>query len=101
MPKSLTMTHVIVKFDVLAVQALVTVDTDPDSERVVIVDRNTMICYGNHLVTRQFMKMRVPIKFVAGNDLVVGILDDNMVYGAKFVDGIRAEAIDPKVTTIR
>jgi hypothetical protein len=101
MSKPLAITRQITTYPLGTVQALVIVDTDPDAERIVIIDRNTTVSVANIKIVRNVMKVRVPLTYLSANNLIVGILDDDGQYGAKFVDGVKAEAIDPKVTTIR
>jgi hypothetical protein len=101
MSNPLVITRQVVAYAVGATQAMVTVDADPYADRIVIIDRNTAAAVANIKVVRNMMKVRVPFTYISANNLIVGILDDDGQYGAKFVDGVKAEVIDPKVTTIR
>ncbi len=91
----------IVLFQSGVYQAVVNVDVDIDAERVVILDRRSVISLGNQKVFTSNMMIRVPIEYATSNNLIVGIVDDDNIFAGKFIDGVNAELIDPKVTTIR
>lgn len=83
-------------------QAMVEVDTDIDAEQVVIIERTTL----NRMVYQRVaetgtIQLRVPVEYSTINNLIVGILDDDRVYGAKFLDGVQAQIIDGNVLTMQ
>ncbi|MCS6153680.1 hypothetical protein G3465_12325 [Shewanella baltica] len=84
-----------------AYQAIVTVDVDPDANRVIILNRMDLKQFANKEIHTPVVKLRVPVEFIIDNNLIVGILDDNGVYDCKIVDGIRAEILTPIVPVIR
>lgn len=101
MSNSLVVLRDVALFQTGVYQAVVNVDVDVDAERVVILDRRSVISLGNQKVFNSNMMLRVPIEYATSNNLVVGIIDDNNIFAGKFIDGVNAELIDPKVTTIR
>ncbi len=83
-------------------QAVLTIDADPDAERVLIMDRNTAeTIYSFTYQSNKQLKFVVPTIYSVNPDLLVGILDDNRVYNTKFVDGVKAELIDGNIVNIR
>ena len=84
-----------------AYQAIVTVDVDPDADRVIVLNRINLEQFANKEINTTVVKLRVPAEFTIDNNLIVGILDDNGVYDCKIVDGIRAEILTPIVPVIR
>ncbi|MBU1393697.1 MAG: hypothetical protein KJ856_14040 [Gammaproteobacteria bacterium] len=78
----------------IAMQARVTVDTDTDAERVILMHRNTGDLYHMFKVVSPVTSFTVPYSHAVNDTLLVGILDDNHVYNCKFVDGVRAENIN-------
>ncbi|MEL4429816.1 hypothetical protein [Shewanella mangrovisoli] len=79
-------------------QAMLTVDIDPDAERLIVMDRMSLEVLRNHYT--DITKIIVPMRFATSNNLVVGIVDDNGEYNCKFLDGVQAEIIDGLVTSI-
>lgn len=83
-------------------QAMVTVKADKDAERIAIYDRrNLMLITTSNNVPSNIVKIRVPLEFSTSNNLLVGILDDDLTYNAKFLDGCQADLIDGNQVTIR
>lgn len=83
-------------------QAVLTIDADPDAERVLIMDRITAeTIYNFNYQSNKQLKFIVPLIYSVNADLLVGILDDNRVYNTKFVDGVKAELIDGNLVNIR
>lgn len=83
-------------------QAVLTIDADPDAERVLIIDRNTAeTIYNFNYQSNKQLKFIVPLIYSVNADLLVGILDDNRVCNTKFVDGVKAELIDGNLVNIR
>lgn len=83
-------------------QAMVEVDTDIDAEQVVILERTSLnrIVY-QRVAATGVIQLRVPIIYSTINNLIVGILDDDRIYNAKFIDGVKAELIDGNTVLIR
>lgn len=83
-------------------QAVLSVDADPDAERVIIMARDTGEIFHNfRYQSNKQLKFIVPLNYSVNADLLVGILDDNRTYNAKFVDGVKAELIDGNTVNIR
>lgn len=83
-------------------QCSVSIDADPDAERVLIIDRNTAdVLYNFKYQSNKQLTFIVPMGNHINNNLLVGILDDNRVYNTKFVDGVKAELIDGNTVNIR
>ncbi len=83
-------------------QCVVAIDSDPDAERVIIMDRNTSEVYHNfNYQSNKQLTFIVPMGNQINSNLLVGILDDNRTYNAKFVDGVKAELIDGNTVNIR
>lgn len=93
--------NIVVKAPVVN-QAVLTIDADPDAERVLIMARYTGEIFHNFKYqSNKQLKFIVPLNYSVNADLLVGILDDNRVYNTKFVDGIKAELIDGNTVNIR
>ncbi|MCU8106064.1 hypothetical protein L5M38_16185 [Shewanella sp. SM101] len=83
-------------------QALLTIDADPDAERVLIMSRDTGdIFYNFTYQSNKQLKFIVPFNYSINADLLVGILDDNRTYNTRFIDGVQAEVIDGNTVNIR
>lgn len=83
-------------------QALLTIDADPDAERVLIMSRDTGdIFYNFTYQSNKQLKFIVPFNYSINADLLVGILDDNRTYNTRFIDGVQAEVIDGNTVYIR
>lgn len=83
-------------------QAVLSIDADPDAERVLIMARDTGEVFHNFKYqSNKQLKFIVPLNYSVNADLLVGILDDNRVYNTKFVDGVKAELIDGNTVNIR
>ncbi|MCT8866318.1 hypothetical protein [Shewanella xiamenensis] len=83
-------------------QAILTIDADPDAERLLIISRDTGEIFHNFTYqSNKQLKFIVPLNYSVNADLLVGILDDNRVYNTKFVDGVKAELIDGNTVNIR
>ena len=83
-------------------QAVVNVDADVDTSRVLIIDRLSGVAYQNYkLKNNKVLGFIVPSHHAASNTLLVGILDDTGNFDASFVDGVKAELIDGHVVNIR
>lgn len=83
-------------------QAMVEVDHDMDANRIVIFNRTSLeliaVSRASNTGVSQF---RVPLPYATNNELLVGIVDDDLVYNAKFADGVQAEVIDGNLVNIR
>uniref|UniRef100_UPI00404795BD hypothetical protein n=1 Tax=Shewanella baltica TaxID=62322 RepID=UPI00404795BD len=76
-------------------QAIVSVDADLDAERILILNRNSGYVYHNFkFEINKNMMFIVPNEHLVNSNILVGILDDDRTYNAKFVDGVQAELID-------
>lgn len=83
-------------------QALLTIDADPDAERVLIMSRDTGDTFYNFTYqSNKQLKFIVPFNYSINADLLVGILDDNRTYNTRFIDGVQAEVIDGNTVNIR
>lgn len=83
-------------------QALLTIDADPDAERVLIMSRDTGdTFYSFTYQSNKQLKFIVPFNYSINADLLVGILDDNRTYNTRFIDGVQAEVIDGNTVNIR
>ncbi|WP_254915722.1 hypothetical protein [Shewanella sp. Shew256] len=66
------------------------------------MDRNTSEVYHNfNYQSNKQLTFIVPMGNQINSNLLVGILDDNRTYNAKFVDGVKAELIDGNTVNIR
>lgn len=72
-------------------RATLKIDIDPDAERFLVFDRVTIETINLGIRppsgTAYFI---VPEKYATTNKLLIGILDDNGVFNAKFMDGVSA-----------
>ncbi|WP_413486395.1 hypothetical protein [Shewanella baltica] len=76
-------------------QSLVSIDADIDTERVIIMARDSGEVFHNFTVQlNKQVKFIVPLIYNLNENLLVGILDDNRIYNAKFIDGVQAELIN-------
>ena len=92
----------IISKDFFLQQAVVGIDSDIASERIVIIDRVTIEAYYNFkLQDDRILNFIVPIKHIDSDNLLIGILDDDGQYNAKFIDGVRAELINGNLVNIR
>ncbi|WP_330147492.1 hypothetical protein [Shewanella oncorhynchi] len=83
-------------------QSMLSIDADPNAERVIIMARDTCEVFHNFTYqSNKQLKFIVPIIYSVNADLLVGILDDGRVYNTKFVDGVQAELIDGNTVNIR
>ncbi|AUD59155.1 hypothetical protein AYJ58_06455 [Shewanella sp. Pdp11] len=94
--------HAIVYKPAVAAQAMIEVDGDRSADRIVLIDRTSLALL---IVSRAsptgISRFRVPIGYSTNNELLVGIMDDDLVYNAKFADGVQAEIIDGNLVNIR
>ena len=74
---------------------LITVDMDIAAERIMVLDRKSgqMILHTIRPPSG-VSKNLVPVSYTTSNNILVGILDDDDVYEAKFIDGVMAELVD-------
>lgn len=78
----------------ISLQARVTVDADPATERVILMHRDTGEVYFIFKLVSPIITFTVPYPHAINNTLLVGILDDDRTYNCKFIDGVRAENIN-------
>lgn len=77
------------------VVGLITIDSDSSANRIVIINRLTMVVIVSTITpVNGIFKHVLPTAFGTGNNLLVGIVDDDRVYDCKFVDGVNAEIVD-------
>jgi hypothetical protein len=81
-------------------QALITIDTDINAERVVIADRRNMVVIHNKSIGDHIVNLIVPLKYLVQNNLLVGILDDDMAFNCQFIDGVTPELINGNTVTL-
>lgn len=83
-------------------QAMISIDADPDAERVLIMDRGTGEVFHNFTYqSNKQVKFIVPLMYRINANLLIGIMDDGRVYNTKFVDGVQAELIDGNTVNMR
>ncbi|TVL34517.1 hypothetical protein [Shewanella xiamenensis] len=83
-------------------QACIDVIAHEDAERLLIMDRNTAeVFYNFTYQANKTMKFIVPLRFATSSDLLVGILDDDRSFNAKFLDGRPADLINGNQVAIR
>lgn len=80
-------------------QALITADTDINAERIVIVDRRNMAVIHSKSIDGNIVNLIVPLIYLAQNNLLVGILDDDMEFNCQFIDGVKPELINGNAIT--
>lgn len=82
-------------------QSMLSVDVDTDAERIAVFNRYTLELLINYRPATAIFKTITPIGYATSNDLIVMIIDDNRVYNAKAIDGVKTEIIDGLITSIR
>ncbi|QYK07563.1 hypothetical protein [Shewanella mangrovisoli] len=83
-------------------QACVDVVAANDAERIIIMDRVSAEVFHNfRFQSNKTMKFIVPLRFATSSDLLVGILDDDRSFNAKFLDGRQADLINGNQVNIR
>jgi hypothetical protein len=95
-------THIILPINdksQLIQQALITADTDINAERIVIVDRRNMTVIHSKSIDSHIVNLIVPLIYLAKNNLLVGILDDDMEFNCQFIDGVKPELINGNAIT--
>lgn len=76
-------------------QALLELDMDPAAERFTIIDRRSLLpLFSGVRPTTGIAKVLLPLELATANHCLVGIIDDNGVYNAKFVDGVQLQLVD-------
>ncbi|MFB2800468.1 hypothetical protein ACE022_03760 [Shewanella seohaensis] len=77
--------------------ALVEVDVDPESNRLVICERQSLTTLTNMIVgVTNPIKIVLPEKYALTEKLLIGIMDDDGIYDCKFTDGVLGELVDPR-----
>ncbi|MCT7942377.1 hypothetical protein [Shewanella holmiensis] len=80
---------------------LISVDMDLDAERIIIMDRISGSILNNTLRPQSGISKTIVSKnYTTLNNIIVGIVDDNMTYNCKFIDGIQAELVDANTVDI-
>jgi hypothetical protein len=80
---------------------LIECDVDQAAERLVIIDRNTMLPLANRIIGgKSIIKKLVPISYVNANNIMVGILDDGGEYNAAFIDGVKPQLVDANIVDL-
>lgn len=94
--------HAIVYKPPVAAQALIEVDADESASRIIIFDRTSLaLMIVSRASSTGVSQFRVPLPYSINNELLIGIVDDNLIYNAKFADGVKAEVIDGNLVNIR
>ncbi|MGI2078488.1 hypothetical protein [Shewanella putrefaciens] len=78
--------------------AILQVDMDSNAERLIVLNRDTFDVL--HMTIRPpsgVVKCQLPSTYSTNDSLLVGILDNSLVYDCKFADGIRCEVVDSSV----
>lgn len=95
MNTNLVITKTIALFSNATVQAIINVDADPDTSRLIAIDRYTLTSLCNKSVSGGNVSVRVPVKYLNTNNILIGIVSDTLTYNAKFVDGVTPEVVIP------
>lgn len=75
--------------------ALLELDMDPAAERYIIIDRRSLLpLYSGVRPPLGIAKVLLPQELATAPYCLVGIVDDNGVYNAKFVDGVQLQLVD-------
>ncbi len=86
----------------VAAQALIEVDSDESANRIIILDRTSLaLIVVSRASSTGVGQFRVPLPYSINNELLIGIVNDDLVYNAKFADGVKAEVIDGNLVNIR
>lgn len=76
-------------------QAVVDITVDDNAERLIVMNRLTSeIYYVFNCNQVKNVKLITPLEHATNNLLLVGILDNDRTYNAKFIDGVQAELIN-------
>jgi len=83
-------------------QAVVDIKVDNNAERLIVMNRLTCeIYYVFNCKQVKNIKLITPLEHATNNLLLVGILDNDLNYNAKFLDGRQADLINGNQVTIR
>lgn len=83
-------------------QAVLDVDIDNAAEKLIVMNRLTCeVYYAFNCRDVKKIKFVLPVEHLNNNLLLVGILDNNLTYNAKFLDAIKAEVINGRTVNIR
>lgn len=83
-------------------QAVVDIKVDNNTERLIVMNRLTCeIYYVFNCNQVKDVKLITPLEHTTNNGLLVGILDDDRSFNAKFLDGRQADLINGNQVTIR
>lgn len=75
--------------------SLMELNIDQAANRFVIIDRRNLdILFAGANTESSMVKTVLPLEYSVGNYCLVGILDDDGQYNAKFVDGVQCQLID-------
>lgn len=79
--------------------AVLEVDIDPDANRLVAYERDdpTVNIINQYVVGGEIVKIVMPSKYATTNKMFIGILDDDGEYDCKFVDGVLAKLVNPRL----
>lgn len=75
--------------------ALFSLDMDVEAERFMLINRNTgLMVRHQHNSPSGIVKIILPATMGVSPEFLVGILDDDLTYDCKFVDGQQLEIVD-------
>lgn len=80
----------VIKLENVNAPAFLDLDLDPEAERLVIQDRQTLEVYF-HGIAQQSMKIRVPTRYAVDDGLLVTLIDDTRKFDAKSIDFVIAK----------
>lgn len=76
-------------------RAVLNLDIDPAAERYVVLDRRTMVSLSHGInPPTNHIRVILPKIYSTAPYSLVGIVDDNAQYNAKFLDGVTLESVD-------
>lgn len=74
---------------------LLEINMDEAAERFVVIDRRNMqIIHAGVRPQSGIAKILMAINYATANHCLVGIVDDDQVFNAKFLDGVKLQIVD-------
>lgn len=83
-------THHLLNYEQTVTSASLQLDLDPEAERVVIQDRETLTVFW-HGRAKTLLNIRVPVNYAAKDNLLITLIDDTRKFDAKSVDFVVAK----------
>lgn len=76
-------------------QALLELDMDPAAERFLVIDRRSLVPIHSGIRPQSgITKVLLPQELATAPYCLVGIIDNNGAYNAKFKDGVQLQLVD-------